>query len=254
MIPVLFHIGPFPINSFGLMMVCAFVAAHRRLFLSLERGGERPELAEPMIFWAALGGILGARIDYIVTLSEGFFRDPLGVLFSGAGFVFYGGFIGGVVSVWILLRRNRCDFLRYADLTGAALAVGYGVGRIGCLLSGDGDYGIPTTLPWGMDFSHGIVPTPPGIKSHPAPLYETILALLTAAFLVRLERSHLINRKGAVFGIYLFLTGFARYCVEFVRIEPVVFQGLTQAQLVALIVMASGVLLLMKSSPARKTV
>ena len=244
MIPVVIQLGPLPIHSFGLMMLLCFFAAYRRLALSLERAGERPELAEPMITWAAVGGILGARINYLVSFPEEVIERGIWAVVGGAGFVFYGGFIGGVLGVWLVLRKNRADFLRYGDLSGAALALGYAVGRIGCHLSGDGDYGGPSTVPWAVSYAHGVMPTDPGVLVHPSPIYETFGSLAIAAILVSLEGTRTLAGKGQRFGLYLLLSALARFLVEYVRIEPIVWNGFTQAQVMALCVAPVGFFLL----------
>ena len=236
MIPTLFEIPlPFgfsslPIHSFGLSMVLAFLAAWKRLFLSLESAGEDPALAERMVTWAAIGGLLGARICYLAAFPSQVIQDPMHAIFGGAGFVFYGGFFGGAFAVWILLRREGKSFLRFADLTAPCLAVGYAVGRVGCQLSGDGDYGKATDLPWAVGYRLGVVPTPEGVVVHPAPVYESLSALSIAVLLVFLTNRRSLPGRGQIFGLYLILSAVSRFLVEYIRIEPEVLGSLTQAQ------------------------
>lgn len=244
MIPTIITLGPLPLHSFGLMMVLAFLTAWRRFYISLAEGGERPELAEPAITWAAVGGIVGARLGYLVSFEQDFFSHPIQSIFGGAGFVFHWGFVGGALAVALLLRREKADFLRYADLAGPALAIGYAVGRIGCQLSGDGDYGIETLMPWAMGYPFGVVPTPPGMLVHPAPVYETLMALFSAFVLLQCPRVGLLMRRGQRFGLYLILAGVARFVAEVVRIEPRIFAGYTQAQLMGIFLIAAGTLLI----------
>lgn len=245
MIPTLFSIGPFPIHSFGLMVVLACLAAWRALYMALEHAGRRPELAERMVTHAAISGILCARLGFLFTFQNELFAHPLATIFSSAGFVFHWGFVGGVIALWILLRKEKEDFLTMADLSGPALAIGYGVGRIGCQLSGDGDYGRPTTLPWAMEYPLGVVPTPPGIAVHPTPVYETMGAMVIAALLLSPWVVRTLTRPGQRFGLYLLLTALARFLVEFVRVEPIIWAPFTQAQLMsfALAPIALGLLL-----------
>ena len=130
------------------------------------------------------------------------------------------------------------------DVASPAAALGYGVGRIGCLLSGDGDYGIPTSPPWGMSFPNGLVPTTERV--HPTPIYEFLVALVIVYFLWRVGR-RAIKAKwpvGRVFAWYLISTGIARFLVEFIRINPRSFFGLTNAQAASIVGMLAGVLLL----------
>ena len=253
MIPTLFEIPlPFgwqslPVHSFGFSMVLCFLAAWRRLYISLEQAGEDPELAERMVTWAAIGGILGARVGYLISYPGEVISDPLGTIFGGAGFVFYGGFIGGALAVYILLRRIGHNFWRFSDIVAPCLAVGYAVGRVGCQLSGDGDYGMASDLPWAMSYALGVVPTPEGMLVHPAPVYESLMALLIAFVLVSDSVREKLAGNGQLFGLYLLLAAVARFLVEVVRIEPRVMGPLTQAQLVALALASVGIFLIAKS-------
>ncbi len=244
MIPTLFHLGPIPIHSFGLMMVLAFVAAWRLLFIELEEAGKNTGLAERMITWAAIGGIIGARAGYLISFPSELSTHPLKTIFGESGFVFHWGLVGGALAVWILLRRVGEDFLSMGDRCGAALALGYAIGRIGCQLSGDGDYGKPTNLPWAMEYPLGVVPTPPGSAVHPAPVYETLLAL-AVVFVLRSKRVRAaLAGKGRLFGLYFVLMAAERFIVEYVRIEPVVLPPFTQAQVMSLGLALLGVILI----------
>ena len=250
-IPLPFNLGALPVHSFGLFMVFCFLTAWRRLQLSLESVGEDPLLAESMITWAAVGGIVGARVFYILTYPNQFLEAPFATMFGGAGFVFYGGFIGGAFAVWVLLRRAGKSYLYFGDLTGPALALGYAVGRVGCQLSGDGDYGMVSDLPWAMGYPFGVVPSQPGELHHPAPVYESLMALLTAVILVSKPVHERLPKVGQLFGLYLFLSGFARAIVEFIRIEPRIAFGLTQAQFIGLGIMAVGLMLIITAKKPR---
>jgi phosphatidylglycerol---prolipoprotein diacylglyceryl transferase len=253
-IPVFFYLpdfglGQIPINSFGLMMMFGFFAAYRMLAIVFVEHGETAELAESMVFWAALSGILGSKLNYMAGDWHAVSADPLGAFFSSGGFVFYGGFIGGVLGVWLLLRSRGKNFIRMADLTAPALAVGYAVGRLGCLLSGDGDYGMQSDLPWAIGFTQGVVPTEPGVRVHPAPGYETIAALVIAYILLKCLRQKRFIVAGQVFGLYLLLAAIERFFVEMIRIEPIVYASLTQAQLVSIAIAAIGFVLLLRRRP-----
>src|SRR5437899_1773451 len=114
------------------------------------------------------------------------------------------------------------------DMCATALALGYAIGRIGCQVSGDGDYGIRSSLPWAMGYPHGTVPTPPGVKVQPTPIYETVAMSLVAYLLWRLRDR---VRPGVVFALYLLLSGLERLLVEFIRRNSEVLAGLTAPQL-----------------------
>jgi phosphatidylglycerol---prolipoprotein diacylglyceryl transferase len=142
-------------------------------------------------------------------------------------------------------RQATVGGLGMLDLAAPAVSVGYGVGRIGCLVSGDGDYGIPTNLPWGMSFPHGLVPTTQRV--HPTPIYELIVALLIAAYLWRRgakSAGGLTPPLGQITGEYLVLSGVARFLVEFIRINPRIYWGMTNAQVASLGSIAAGILLM----------
>lgn len=243
MIPTLLQLGPIPIHSFGLMMVLAFLAAWRCLALVVKHAGHDAKHAEQMIFWSAVGGIVGARVMFILSYFQNFLDDPLGMIFSGAGFVYYGGFIGGVFASWLYTRKEKLHFFEFADYAAPALAIGYAVGRVGCQLSGDGDYGHATTLPWAMSYSLGVVPTEPGVLVHPAPIYETCAAFFIAYFLLRLLDAKRLRASGQLAALFLILTAIERFAVEIIRIEPRVFAGLTQAQLISILLVFFGSLL-----------
>jgi phosphatidylglycerol---prolipoprotein diacylglyceryl transferase len=151
--------------------------------------------------------------------------------------------IGGFLALLLLARRFRMSPLLLLDAASPAAAMGYGIGRIGCLISGDGDYGIPTSLPWGMSFPNGIVPTTE--KVHPTPIYEFLVAALIFWILwkfgARALKAHAPN--GIVFAAYLVLTGLARLLVEFIRINPRSFYGLTNAQAASIVSVLAGVIL-----------
>jgi phosphatidylglycerol:prolipoprotein diacylglycerol transferase len=240
MIPTVIQLGPLPIYSFGLLMMCAFVAAHELLVKQFEVFNIEGRHAERMVFWAAIGGIVGARLGYIFTFPDGMGDRVFDTLFSNAGFVFHWGLIGGFLGVTAVLMLAKLSFLKVADLVAPSLSLGYAIGRVGCQLSGDGDYGKVSSLPFAMSFPLGVIPTRWGEFVHPTPVYETLGALVVTTILLTISRWKGCVGTGVVFGGYLVLSGFARYSVEFIRIEPVVYNNLTQAQLVSLYLIAVG--------------
>lgn len=251
MIPFL-HFGPLTIPTFGLCVAAAMVAAFFLLRADLRRRGITAE-AESLVAVPALAGIVGAKLYHVLESPRELFADPRGELFSQFGFAWFGGLIAGVgVFYWIarrIARRNTAagratSLLEILDAGSPAAALGYGIGRIGCLLSGDGDYGIPTSLPWGMSFPNGLVPTTQRV--HPTPIYELIVASVIAWWLWRLGARTVAsaNGKGIVFAQYLVWTGMARFLVEFIRINPRSFLGvLTNAQAASLLSIGAGVVL-----------
>jgi prolipoprotein diacylglyceryltransferase len=262
--------------------------------------------AEMLIAIPCLAGIVGAKLYHVLETPATFFAHPLQELFSQYGFAWFGGLLAGLAAfVWVG-RRQKITLFTLLDAGSPAAALGYGIGRIGCFLSGDGDYGIPTSLPWGMSFPDGLVPTTQRV--HPTPIYELIVACLIAWWLWRIgarqieagvktfavvveraatpeelallkmsppertvpERSaleansashssdvqRLIQKKraelrqslrrppdGTVFAAYLILTGAARFLVEFIRINPRSFLGMSNAQAAGLACVIAGVIL-----------
>jgi phosphatidylglycerol:prolipoprotein diacylglycerol transferase len=240
MIPDSLHIGPIPIHVFGLCLALAFLAAGWVVGREFERKGLDPELASSAVVWAAVGGIVGARLWIVLDAWPEFVAAPVSFLFTGGGFVFYGGLAGGALAMTVFFRRARIPWLGGADAVAPGLVLGQAIGRIGCQLAGDGDWGRVTTLPWGMAYPHAVVgwPHPPGVRVHPTPLYECAAYLVVFAFLWTRRREPAPD--GTIFSWYLVLTSGARFLVEFVRINPPVLLGLTEAQLVSLVLAALG--------------
>lgn len=238
MYPVLFRIGSFEVQSFWVMVVLGFTASWVVARAEMRRLGHPPEIAYDLILWAYIGGFIGARLFLVLTAWDVFVKDPFAFLFSGSGWVWQGGIIGGTVAVILGTRQRGLPLGEVADTSGLALAIGQAVGRIGCQLAGDGDYGTPSSLPWAMSYPHGVVPTSEYV--HPAPVYEMLLYLLI--FMVLWRQRSAPRASGSLFAQYLIFTGVARFAVEFVRINPRVAWGLTIPQLVSLVSVAAGVL------------
>jgi phosphatidylglycerol:prolipoprotein diacylglycerol transferase len=237
MYPVIIRIGPVTVYSFGVLMALAFVIAGWIFKLELEKKDipglsdkERADLVSSIILWAALGGLIGARLLFIIQEWEEFVRNPAGLIFTGAGFVWYGGLLGGLAAVSWFIRRRGLPWLMLADAAAPALAIGYGIGRLGCHIAGDGDWGSVTTVPWGVAYTNAVVGWnyPPGVRVHPTPIYEFLESLLIFGALKIIQREKM--PPGRLFGIYLALASLARFVVEFWRINPQAVAGLTQAQ------------------------
>jgi phosphatidylglycerol:prolipoprotein diacylglycerol transferase len=267
MIPFL-HLGPLVIPTFGLMVATGLLVAAYVLQADYDR--RRAQFATSgyqksgkpghhdegflIIGIAGLSGLVGARLYHVLESPRELIADP-SVLISRFGFAWFGGFLGGFVALVFLARHFGIPALEFMDLCSPAAAVGYAIGRIGCLLSGDGDYGVPTTLPWGMSFPNGVVPTTQRV--HPTPLYEFFIWLAIAAFLWQMGKKTVsgVRPNGEIFCCYLILTGVARFLIEFIRINPRSFFGLSNAQTASLVSIVAGTVLLwaIKSRlPARK--
>lgn len=251
MIPTLLELGPIPVRSFGLMVALALIAGGLRLAQSFRRYGIDPRLAERYVTAAGISGLLGARLWFIGENWAMVRGDLLGALLSSAGFTFYGGFIVAALVVIFLARRDGTDVGRLCDSLGPCLALGYAIGRLGCQLSGDGDYGVVTAGFWGMSYATGVVPTLPGQLVYPTPLFESTVSIMVLWVLSRVEsRPALLPHRFQRFGLYLFLISIERVCVEFLRVNPELVAGLSEAQVIGLVLMGLGSLLLVL--PARR--
>lgn len=238
MYPYLFKIGPLQVGSYGVMMVIAFLTTAWLLKKELIRHGYDGDWAYTVIFAAAVGGIVGARLYFILEHIPEFKMDPLGMIFSGSGLTWYGGFIGGFIAVVYVIYKFPAPSLVVADLIAPLLLLGYGIGRIGCFLAGDGDYGPPTNLPWGMSFPHGTVPTLQRV--HPTPLYETILSLILFFILWKYRKRP--HPPGLMVSGMLIFYGIERFITEFWRLTPkVLFGWMSMAQILSIISIVLGV-------------
>jgi phosphatidylglycerol---prolipoprotein diacylglyceryl transferase len=277
-------------------------------YFVLARDVERRGIAAPadlLVAVPCIAGLVGAKLYHVLETPKLLVADPK-MLISQYGFAWFGGFLGGLLAFVWMARRYRVPLLEMFDAASPAAALGYGLGRIGCLISGDGDYGKPTSLPWGMSFPHGLVPTTQ--KVHPTPIYELIVAIFIFWWLwkvggaqvalrihkpakrdarknknddgsnlenplmhrhlwapegnalPRFVRGVLVPHEGdplippgMVFAQYLILTGLARFLVEFIRINPRSFFGMTNAQTAALGSIILGVILIVYLPDRRKT-
>ena len=224
-----------------------FVAAYV-LQTDFRRRGIRAD-AFLIIGIAGLAGIVGARLYHALESPAEFFADPGSFIFTRYGFAWFGGFLGGFAALLILARRERIPALTFLDACSPAACVGYAIGRIGCFLSGDGDYGIPTNLPWGMSFPNGVVPTTERV--HPTPLYEFAAWMLIAYVLWKIGARFLEGSQpaGWVFCAYLVLTGIARFLVELIRLNPRSFFGMSNAQTASVVSILLGIVLLVLLRP-----
>lgn len=246
MIPELFRIGPLAITPFGLMMVVGFVGAWWQLQWGFRRLGVGDEEdASAVLLAAGIGGILGAKLYYAALYAD--WR----LVFDRSGLVWYGGFALGAAAVIWMIRRRGLPAWAAADAAAPAVALGYGLGRIGCFLVGD-DYGRPTGLPWGVAFPHGLpgpttagtlrrefgVELPPDVADgslvavHPTQLYEAVLCLAIFAFGRRLIARGAL--PGSVTLTVIALLAVERFAVEFVRLKDDRMLGsLTLAQAIS---------------------
>ena len=225
MLPTLFQIGPLKIHSFGFMMAMSFLVTTILAGREFRRRGLDPEYANEAGLGTMIGGVLGAKIYFLVDHVHDLLADPLAMIFSGSGLTWYGGLIGGALGALLVARWRGIGALRLCDIAAPLLSLGYAIGRVGCFLNGD-DYGRPSGVPWAMAFPAGTPPTL--VRVHPTQLYEVIAGLLMFLMLTGLKSR--VTRTGALFGLYLVLAGIERFLVEFIRTNDPVLLGLTTAQ------------------------
>jgi phosphatidylglycerol:prolipoprotein diacylglycerol transferase len=235
------HLLGISVKTFGVMFALGFLACGGLVARRLRELGKPVDWAYEIVFAALIGGVAGARGYYVIQNYSQVKHDLLGSIFSGSGLVWYGGAIGGAIGVLAWMRWRDALELRMLDMCATALALGYAIGRIGCQVSGDGDYGIRSSLPWAMGYPHGTVPTAPGVTVQPTPIYETVAMCLLTYLLWRLRDR---VRPGVVFASYLVLSGLERFLVEFIRRNNEVLAGLTSPQLESIVLMAAGAVML----------
>ncbi|HEU4699610.1 MAG TPA: prolipoprotein diacylglyceryl transferase [Gemmatimonadales bacterium] len=253
--PLVLHIGPLEITGYGLMMMVGFLVGGWLISLELRRRGLREEYSADIVVGAVVGGILGAKLWYVLLTGDA------NAILSRGGLVWYGGFIGGALGVMLQSWRLRVPVRWTMQLCAPALAAAYALGRVGCFLVND-DYGRPTDLPWAVKFPQGLppstagnlehlfgVPVPAGLAPstvlavHPTQLYETILML--GAFMVLWAWRRRPHATGWLFGLYLVFAGVERFVIEILRAKDDRFLGpFTLAQLTSVILVLIGVALL----------
>ena len=256
MYPVILEIGPIKIYSFGLMLVTAFYTCYGLLYLEMKRLKYDTEIASDIIFWSAVGGVLGAKIYYLIENLDRTIQDPIGMIFSGSGLVFLGGLIGSIICVSIVLKNRNLPWYLFADIIAPLIMIGYAIGRLGCFLVGD-DYGLPSSLPWAVSFPEGLPPTTissfaayypwidtSGINSevfkvHPTQLYESAVGILLFLFLWSRRKKN--QKAGTMFFSYLLLAGIERFFIEFLRTnEKYLFDTFSGAQMISFLMILVG--------------
>jgi len=228
-------LGPVTLQTFGICFAFGFLGAGAligRRFIEL---GKPVDWAYELIFAGLIGGLIGSRLDYLIQNYDSVSDDLVGALFSGSGLVWFGGVVGGAAGVMLWARWRGFLERRLFDVAAPALALGYAIGRVGCQLSGDGDYGRPTEMPWGMAYPDGTEPTTDEV--HPTPVFETVAMGLVALVLWNLRDRF---PPGALFALYLVLAGVERFLIEFIRRNDGVLVGLTPAQLISVAMVVGG--------------
>jgi phosphatidylglycerol---prolipoprotein diacylglyceryl transferase len=229
------NLGPLTLQTFGICFALGFLAAGAVIAARLRELGKPHDWAYEMTFAGLVGGLVGSRLDYVVQNYDKVKDDFFGSLFSGSGLVWFGGAVGGAIGILLWARWRGWLTARMVDTAAVPLALGYAIGRIGCQVSGDGDYGTHSDLPWAMSYPDGTVPTRDEV--HPTPIYETLSMGLVALLLWNLRDRF---RPGVLFAIYLVLAGVERLLVEFIRRNDELVAGLTLPQVISVVMIAAG--------------
>jgi len=253
MYPEIFHIGSFPINTYGVFLALAFLCAIFVTVRLAEREGLPKEKIYDLCLWMLLASLIGSKILMFFTEPE--YRDhPLQLLsldFLRSGGVFYGGLIGAMLTGYLLMRRYQLPWWKTADACAPGIAIGNFFGRQGCFAAGC-CWGKPTTLPWGVKFTelgHEITGVPTETYLHPTQLYESFAMLVVFLFLLWLHKRKRFS--GQVILTYALLYSVIRFVIEFFRDDPrgdilglTTLTGLSTSQLIGLVVAVSALLLL----------
>ena len=233
-------------------MALAFIAAGALLARRLDAQGFDAKLAEKAIIWSALSGFLGARIWFLIEYWDQLGADPWSAIFAGSGFTFLGGFLAAIGALAFFANKHKIGFLNFLDLSSVPCALAYCVGRLGCQLSGDGDYGQESSSWFAMSYSSGVVPTPPGVTVLATPLFESLMALVIVWILLKVESLKLSFKPGFIFGAFLVLMSMERIIIEIYRIERAYAYGLTSAQFASIFIAIAGATLMALALPRAK--
>ena len=242
MYPVLFRIGDISVSSFSVMVLIGFLVAYVLGESEFKRKGLNGNLVDLLLIASVIGGLGGAKILFLyqqVPITD-FIADP--VRYLASGFTFFGGLIGAFILAWLVTQMKRISFLSVTDLACPLLIIAYAVGRIGCLLVGD-DYGIPSDLPWAIAFPEGSPPTSQTV--HPTQAYDTICMVILFAVLWSIRKKELPT--GWITAVTFIALGVQRFLVEFLRhTTPSFIPGISQAQLIAVVLVLTGIIILWK--------
>lgn len=263
MYPILFEYGSLRIGSYGVTLAIAFLSAFLLINWQFKKNNCDVELAWDLHFLAIFGGMFGSRLMFIIENFSEFLADPRAMIFSTTGFSVLGGYVLAFILCVVRLRYAGEPFFKIADLYVPGMAIGYAIGRLGCIIAGDGCYGLPCELPWAMSFPQGLVPTlsaknpmlaatfaklfpgreiPVDITVHPTPLYESVSAIVLLGILLYYKGWRM--GTGSRFAFFLIWFGISRFFVEFIRLNPFDYFGLSSSQLLSLVFIAGGILMM----------
>ena len=236
--PELFRIGSFALPTYGALLASGFLAAVWLLRKRAPAFGVAPDAAADVAIWLLLAGLLGAKILLLVVEGPRYLGSREGfVEFLRSGGVFYGGLIGAVLALGVMLRRKAIGFWAFADIAAPCVALGHAIGRIGCLMAGC-CWGRSCSAPWAITFTDPAaadnVGVPLNLPLHPTQIYEAVGLLVLCGILVAMRNPRF---PGRIFAAYLGGYALLRGTVEFFRGDPrgsVLGGALSTSQLIAL--------------------
>lgn len=215
MYPVLLKLGPLTIHTYGFFVALGFFLGILFARTQGEKAGIHPERILDLSLYILIAGIIGARLFFVFVEPRQFMENPLLVfrIWEG-GLVFYGGFIAALATGIIYLKVMDIPVLKTADIAAPALALGHGIGRLGCFFAGC-CYGDACTLPWAVTFTHPESLAPRFVSLHPTQLYSSFANLVL--FLVLFAGLKKKQFDGQIFSVYLILYGIIRFVLEIFR-------------------------------------
>jgi len=242
--PTILNLGPLAVGWHGLFTALAVILAVLLTAWLAKRGGIREDDVYSTALWAVPGGIVGARLIHVIDKIDYYIANPLDIFaLQQGGLSIFGALLGGTLVGVAYARYRGLPVARLADLAAPGMLVAQMVGRIGCTINGDA-HGSPTTLPWGLIYTHDGAFLPRDwildrVATHPTPVYEILWDLLVLAVIWRLRGR--MKPDGALLVLYLMIYSFGRFFISFLRMDPVVALGLQQAQLISILVLVIGV-------------
>ncbi|KAK3582240.1 hypothetical protein CHS0354_023779 [Potamilus streckersoni] len=234
MCPELFKIGPLTVYSYGLMLALAFISAYLVGEKEFERKKIVPNPAYLLTLVSAISGIIGAKLLSALENPTALIANPIGILFNSSGLTFYGGLILAIFVIAYVAKRKKIPILVVMDVGAPSVAIAYGIGRIGCHLAGDGCYGIPTSLPWGTHYTKGVVSTLASKNPQLVELYKSIFPDQPVPFDISVHPTPIYE--------LIYSLGIFRFAVESIRLNPKIAFDLSEAQLISIGMIFSGLL------------
>lgn len=244
---IAFSIGSLQVHWYGILIVLGIISAFGYALYEAKRRGLNPKIIDDMSIWVVLGGILGARLYYVLFNLESYLEHPLDMfaIWKG-GLGIHGAIIGGAIVFFLYMKKRGVSPLAYADSLIPGLLLAQAIGRWGNFFNSEA-FGSPTDLPWGVFIPSDLRPA--GLEDfalfHPTFLYESLWNLIGFVLLVWLSRKHKIMASpGAILAVYLIYYSIGRFCIEQLRTDSLWLGPLKAAQVVSVCAVIGGIVLL----------